>query len=451
MDNNTTTVHTPYEDMLHYILDHGEAKEDRTNTGTRSVFGAQLRYDLSKGFPLITTKKVNFHAVVGELLWFLRGDTNIKFLQDNNVKIWNEWASDSGNLGPVYGAQWRQWYHVGENGYKLIVDDVPTKKDIPATRERFPEDVSYDNEPPHSRVAAARRESFVADCIIKSRAARTANSKDNADSPRVGEAVALSDDNIVAWWAEKFYDDNISPAWRNLDNFLQDLSTIPGYSYYVAHPNDYVLSTLYFGTSILSPTSAIFLPRWYEEELQHEEKKRPTVVYTNMDGHSYIMRRKVIHDQIADIVDMVRTQPDSRRIILNAWNVAAVGDMALPPCHTLFQLYVRGGKISGQLYQRSADMFLGVPFNIASYSLLIHMIARLTGYEVGEFVWTGGDCHIDDNHIEAVQEQLSRQPRDYPTLRFNNDPSTPLWDYDFSDIEVEGYNPHPFIKAPVAV
>ncbi|OFL91623.1 thymidylate synthase [Corynebacterium sp. HMSC055D05] len=264
-------VKTPYEDLLRDVLENGTEKGDRTGTGTRSVFGRQIRYDLSESFPLLTTKKVFFKGVVGELLWFLRGDSNVRWLQDNGIRIWNEWADADGELGPVYGVQWRSW---------------PTPD----------------------------------------------------------------------------------------------------------------------------------------------------------GGHV---------DQIAEALATLKKNPDSRRNLVSAWNVSELDQMALMPCHLMFQLYVADGRLSMQVYQRSADMFLGVPFNIASYALLTHMFAQQAGLEVGELIWTGGDCHIYNNHIEQVREQLSREAREYPQLKLRKAKS--LFDYDFDDIEVVGYDPHPTIKAEVSV
>jgi thymidylate synthase len=264
-------IPTPYEDLLRLVLEQGAAKSDRTGTGTRSLFGHQMRFDLSEGFPLITTKKVHLKSVVYELLWFLRGDSNVSWLREHGVSIWDEWASDTGDLGPVYGVQWRSW---------------PTPS---------------------------------------------------------GEHV----------------------------------------------------------------------------------------------------------DQISAAVNLLRTDPDSRRIIVSAWNVGEIPQMALAPCHALFQFYVADGRLSCQLYQRSADLFLGVPFNIASYALLTHMMAAQAGLGVGDFVWTGGDCHIYDNHVEQVTEQLTRDPRPYPKLVLAQRDS--IFDYSYDDVVVEDYHPHPAIKAPVAV
>ena len=264
-------IPTPYEDLLRRVTETGSVKADRTGTGTRSVFGAQLRYDLAEGFPLITTKKVHLKSIVYELLWFLRGDSNVRWLQENGVTIWDEWADPDGELGPVYGVQWRSW---------------PTPS---------------------------------------------------------GEHI----------------------------------------------------------------------------------------------------------DQIQAALDLLKSDPDSRRNIVSAWNVGEIPQMALPPCHAFFQFYVADGKLSCQLYQRSADLFLGVPFNIASYALLTHMMAQQAGLEVGDFIWTGGDCHIYDNHVEQVTEQLSREPYPYPKLELRQADS--IFDYTYDDVQVVDYEHHPAIKAPVAV
>ena len=267
------TVPTPYEDMLKDVLENGTPKSDRTGTGTISVFGRQIRYDLSNGtLPLITTKRVHFKSVALELLWFLRGDSNVRWLQERGVSIWNEWADEDGELGPVYGVQWRSW---------------PTPD----------------------------------------------------------------------------------------------------------------------------------------------------------GGHI---------DQIAELMEQLRENPDSRRHIVSAWNVAEIKNMALPPCHAFFQFYIANGKLSCQLYQRSADTFLGVPFNIASYSLLVHMMAQQLGLEPGEFVWTGGDVHIYDNHIEQVKTQLEREPYEYPALHYARKRES-IFDYELEDVIVENYQHHPGIAAPIAV
>lgn len=261
-----------YLELLQHILDKGTRKQDRTGTGTISTFGYQMRFDLQKGFPLVTTKKLHLRSIIYELLWFLKGDTNIKYLNDHKVRIWNEWADENGDLGPVYGHQWRSWR-------------APNGKHI---------------------------------------------------------------------------------------------------------------------------------------------------------------------DQISEIIDQIKNNPDSRRIIVSAWNVADIPQMALAPCHALFQFYVADGKLSLQLYQRSADVFLGVPFNIASYCLLLHMVAQVCNLKVGEFIHTFGDVHIYNNHIDQVNLQLTREPRPLPTLKLNPDRKD-IFSFQYEDFSIDGYDPHPHIKAEVAV
>ena len=261
-----------YLDLMRHVLDHGNDKSDRTGTGTRSVFGWQMRFDLAAGFPLLTTKKLHTKSIIHELLWLLSGDTNIRYLKENGIRIWDEWADANGELGPVYGAQWRRWQ---------------------------------------------------------------------------------------------------SPDGRQID-------------------------------------------------------------------------------QIAELLDSLKNNPDSRRHMVSAWNPSDVPKMKLPPCHALFQFYVAGGKLSCQLYQRSADIFLGVPFNIASYALLTMMIAQVLDLQLGDFVWTGGDCHLYSNHLEQAQLQLTRTPLSLPTMRLN--PAVKdLFAFRFEDFTLEGYDPQPHIAAPVAV
>ncbi len=265
-------MYSPYEDLLRHIQKQGVFKTDRTGTGTQSIFGHQMRFDLREGFPLITTKKVHWRSVALELLWFLRGDGNVRWLQERGVSIWDEWAREDGSLGPVYGVQWRSW---------------PT------------------------------------------------------------------------------------PDGRHVD-------------------------------------------------------------------------------QISEVLTQIKSNPDSRRLLVSAWNVADLPHMALMPCHCLFQFYVAQGRLSCQLYQRSADVFLGVPFNIASYALLTHMVAQQCDLEVGDFVWTGGDCHLYSNHTEQVALQLSRQPFPFPQLHIRQRPAN-MFGYELEDFELVGYEHHPAIKAPVAI
>ena len=258
--------------MMRHVRETGAKKEDRTGTGTLSVFGHQMRFDLGKGFPLVTTKKLHIRSIIYELLWFLKGESNTSYLKDNGVSIWDEWANDDGELGPVYGVQWRNW-------------------------------------------------------------------------------------------------------------------------------------------------------------------PKP-------DGSSV--------DQISELIDMIRNNPDSRRLMVNAWNVGEIENMALPPCHCMFQFYIADGKLSCQLYQRSADIFIGVPFNIASYALLTHMVAQQCDLKVGEFIWTGGDCHLYQNHLEQADEQLQREPLALPRLAIKRHPDT-IFGYEYEDFEILNYESHPHIRAAVAV
>lgn len=267
-----TETNSSYEQLMAQVLEHGNQKTDRTGTGTLSIFGHQMRFDLAQGFPLVTTKKIHLKSIIYELLWFLRGDSNVRWLQEHGVSIWDEWADADGELGPVYGVQWRSW-----------------------------------------------------------------------------------------------------PA---------------------------------------------------------------------PDGGKV--------DQISNLIAQIKKTPDSRRLMVSAWNPAEVSQMALPPCHVLFQFYVANNKLSCQLYQRSADIFLGVPFNIASYALLTHMIAQQCDLEVGDFIWTGGDCHLYSNHLEQAKLQLSREPYAFPTLKILRRPES-IFDYCYEDFEVENYQHHPHIKGDVAV
>jgi thymidylate synthase len=326
-----------YHDLLRRILDEGVRKHDRTGTGTLSVFGHQMRFDLSQGFPLVTTKKLHLKSIVHELLWFLKGDTNVGFLQEHGVRIWDEWADEKGDLGPVYGKQWRSW----------PITNAPA-------------------------------------------------------GARFGEGARVRKTKGSSW------------NGRVVGFYKTDLTPI-GYA---------VESEREPGSVQIYPETALELV---------EACGRPHTI-----------------DQISDVIAEINRNPDSRRLIVSAWNPADLDRMALAPCHCLFQFYVAEGRLSCQLYQRSADAFLGVPFNIGSYALLTQMMAQATGLQPGDFVHTFGDAHLYLNHLEQARLQLSRDPRALPQLRLN--PSVrSLFDVSFDDIAIEGYEPHPAIRAPVAV
>jgi thymidylate synthase len=311
-----------YQELLQDILTNGTKKEDRTGTGTISVFGRQMRFDLSEGFPLVTTKRVPFRLIASEMLWFMKGDTNIRYLLQHNNHIWNEWA-------------FKKWVESADyTGPDMHNFGLRSQQD-----ENFK--LQYD----------AQMDEFV--------------------------KKVLEDDEFAKQYGE--LGDVYGKQWRD---------------------------------------------------------------WTTTQGGTI--------DQLKDVIHMIKTNPDSRRLIVSAWNPEDIPSMALPPCHTLFQFYVADGKLSCQLYQRSADTFLGVPFNIAGYALLTHLIAHECGLGVGEFVHTIGDAHIYTNHMDQIQTLLSREPRELPTLKLNKDVAS-MFDFDVSDIEILDYNPHPTIKAPVAV
>ncbi|NRF90328.1 thymidylate synthase [Paenibacillus frigoriresistens] len=311
-----------YQELLQDILTNGTKKEDRTGTGTISVFGRQMRFDLSEGFPLVTTKRVPFRLIASEMLWFIKGDTNIRYLLQHNNHIWNEWA-------------FKKWVESADySGPDMSNFGLRSQQD-----ETFK--LQYDEQ---------------MDAFVKK---------------------VLDDDEFAKQYGE--LGDVYGKQWRD---------------------------------------------------------------WTTTQGGTI--------DQLKDVIHMIKTNPDSRRLIVSAWNPEDIPSMALPPCHTLFQFYVADGKLSCQLYQRSADTFLGVPFNIAGYALLTHLIAHECGLGVGEFVHTIGDAHIYTNHKDQIQTLLSREPRELPTLKLNKDVAS-IFDFDVSDIEMLDYNPHPTIKAPVAV
>lgn len=317
-----SSLEKDYLNLAKLILEEGTEKHDRTGTGTKSIFGHQIRFDLSKGFPLLTTKRVPFSLIKSELLWFLKGDTNIKYLLQHKNHIWDEWAFE-----------------------RFIKSKDYSGPDMTDFGRRAVKDPEFN-------------------LVYK-------------------EQMALFCENILN-------DDTFAKKYGELGNI-------------------------------------------YGSQWRHWKTSQGETI-----------------DQLQDVINMIKNNPDSRRLIVSAWNPEDVPNMALPPCHTLFQFYVADGKLSCQLYQRSADVFLGVPFNIASYALLTHLIAHETGLEVGDFVHTFGDAHLYLNHLDQINEQLSRDIRDFPTLALNNNKQS-IFDFDMEDIVIEGYNPHPTIKAPIAV
>lgn len=454
-----SNINTPYENLLEKIKSEGVHKEDRTGTGTVSLFGQQLRYDLSEGFPLLTTKKVYTKGVIEELLWFLNGDTNARTLQDNDVHIWDEWAEENGNLGPIYGNQWRKWY-----GYSDKVEQIKIPSDSY-------EEYSDENIPEEPQIAGVGY--FDEEMDLEE-----AHSK----------IFRLWQLMIWTCYDEEFIGYNggeitVSPFWLNYENFKKTIHLVPGYYHWDTN-STFILDATYFASGVYSPDTTIFLSRenisninnngnaievngvLYENIEQWDAVYGRTLQQHVSDGKEfrginqedvkvlnpepgYVYRRVFVHDQIQNLVDTLKENPNSRRMIVSAWNVSDIDSMALPACHIAFQVYVANGKLSLAVNQRSADMFLGVPFNIASYALLTHILAQQTGFEVGELIWNGGDVHVYLNHANQVDEQLSREPREYPILKLNK--AENIFSYTIDDIEFEGYDPHPTIEAEVSV
>lgn len=442
-------MNTEYEDLLKKVLKKGSNKGDRTGTGTISSLGHQMRFDLSEGFPLITTKKVYTRAIIGELLWFLNGDTKNSNLSEQKIRIWNEWQNSDGTIGPGYSAQWRAWYSPSN---KVI--SVPIREDRYADFEyAITEDDQYNTDD------AARYE------------------KNVHGTGFLGKEVKDTPDKVKALWFnlmssvynkdDENYDGSktVSPIWHSLEMFAKTINTVPGYHKWISDPG-YVLDANYFASNVYSPNTTVFLhedsdaifdhvilvkgnryANLVEAEYADELKEGSWMIeYPRKD---YVWRKQVFVDQISEVIETLKTNPDSRRMIVSAWNAPELDNMALMPCHAFFQFYVADGKLSCQLYQRSADLFLGVPFNIASYALLTHMVAQQVGLEVGDFVWTGGDCHIYNNLIEQVEEQITREPYPFPTLKLNK--AVDIFSYTIDDVVIEGYQSHPAIKGKVSV
>ena len=445
-------INTAYEDALQLVSNDGIRKSDRTGTGTTSIFGHQMRFNLQDGFPLITTKKVFMRGIAEELFWFINGNTNAGWLQKKKVGIWNEWAPASGDLGPVYGASWRALYAPSEHIIQVLkaidhnANFVYPYKDENITDENYPEryiknvyGVGFLGE---DRVIQERTYDLWVSLL-----SRCYNVEDSqyAQNGAVGVTV--------------------SPIWHSYEYFAMTLSEAPGYHAWVSG-EDLQLNKDYLASDVYSPSTTVFISDSRVEGILPGDQ--PVV---SVNGNKYltleasgktsdeveyiaptpgkVWRKRLYIDQVEDVIEQIKNNPDSRRMIVMAWNPPALPDQALPPCHAFFQFYVADGKLSCQLYQRSADMFLGVPFNIASYALLVHMIAQQTDLEVGDFIWTGGDCHIYDNHQEQVKLQLSREAYPFPTLNLKKKSS--IFEYSFEDIEIVDYKSHPGIKGEVAV
>lgn len=502
------TIDRQYEDLLEDILKNGKSKGDRTGTGTISKFGAQIRYDLSKGFPLITTKKVFMRGISEELFWFLNGDTNVKTLQDKNVHIWDEW---------------RKPYNFNR---EIVLINKKHKNTDNWEKPEWTKEEFYE--------------------LFNDENGEIYNSLNKVDQALFTEWMHMMVRCYYSDETQKGYyepDNSVVKEWFNYENFLNDAKKLPHYWYWkesmfgkLNQPMH--LNIGYYDANYYGPDSCVWLDPMeeacygitvtvYKEEngeykcagqekvngeyvikitdpignakiyideeiaarklkvklLELKDDSLITIENSKNDYTGYtvekvyppenkLFRLKLIEDgelgnvygaqwrnwetkngefidQISELIENLKKNPDSRRHIISAWNVGEIDNMALPPCHTLFQFYVVDGKLSCQLYQRSGDYFLGVCYNLASYSLLTHMIAQQVGLEVGDFIWTGGDVHIYNNHIEQVKEQLSREPYPFPTIKLNK--AKDIFSYTWDDIEIVDYKSHPAINAPIAV
>lgn len=527
-----------YLNLLNHILENGIEKTDRTGTGTLSTFGYQMRFNLNDGFPLLTTKKLHLKSIIHELLWFLSGDTNIKYLNDNGVRIWDEWANKDGDLYNVYGAQWRRW-EIGRLNSNII--SVPIKnngKNYYPEQPIFNKDI-WQTEAADDLVGKIIKKNNICVKVLK-RSRKGNNSyyiiqyenghlheisrpnlkyclptfKNSDHGGFLGNLENYDPTNIIhkkirIMWSNmmqrchnkkhplyKFYGGvgiYVDSEWRIFANFLKDIKQVINYSIWESNPSQYSLDKDYFGGLYYGKDSCIFLPNKYNRDISKSYTYGPGVKwiltapngtkyescfignllkdhnlkvdsnyfkkYKTYKGYKlelvlpddgYLYRNQIFIDQISNLIKNIKTNPDSRRLIVSAWNPADIDVMALPPCHCLFQFYVANNKLSCQLYQRSADIFLGVPFNIASYSLLTMMVAQVCNLELGDFVHTLGDAHLYKNHIEQAKLQLTRVPHNLPYININKNVKN-IFDFKYEDFTLENYIFYPHIKAEVAV
>jgi len=519
-----------YLELLQDILDNGIEKSDRTGTGTYSLFGRQMRFNLQDGFPLLTTKKLHTKSIIHELLWFLKGDTNIKYLNDNGVKIWDEWADENGDLSNVYGAQWRRWQTFSE---RLVLVQVRTPDDSLAT-------------PPPSfiEVDSASKDDLVGEVFSNNQGLkfqikrnlgtvdgssrylvqfceslgavttqrlnlRRGQVKDPYHKTVAGVGYLGNTENLI--YNERLYNlwgsmiarcynkkhqmyrlyggrgVSVSNEWHCFADFIKTIGQVPFYSHWKNNPGGFQLDKDYFGANQYSKKTTIFLKKKDNVGLTTQTGKVfklkdkmfiaqwELARFLNVHGQNvsnwvltgkdksgtfkdveiiepppgFVYRKQRLADQIDWVINEIKRDPNSRRLIVSAWNPIDLPDMALPPCHCLFQFYVVNGKLSCQLYQRSGDYFLGCPFNIVSYSLLTMMIAQQCDLDLGEFVYTLGDTHLYKNHIEQTKLQLTREPRPLPKMIINK--ATSIFDYKYEDFNLVDYNPWPHIKASVSI
>lgn len=440
----------PYLDLMQDILDNGYQKGDRTGTGTLSVFGRQLHFDLSEGFPLLTTKKLHIRSIIYELLWFLNGDTNIQYLTDNNVHIWSSWANEQGELGPIYGNRWRSW----GQPKSIIAPKPKLRSGLKATYLGVANGSNKEGHP-----LKKTWEGMIARCYDQNNIGYHLYG---------GKGVHVVDDWLEF---EKFASDakQLPSSCPNGEKLVLDKDGIGNGFVYGPDTCQWVTprenSLLKWDKSVVLKNQQgdeflVSNPTQFciDQHLPEDANKNLSDLWTGRKnakeryGFSLVScnPRKQSIDQISQVINDIKTNPDSRRLIVSSWDVSWVNYMALPPCHLLFQFYVADGKLSCQLYQRSADTLIGLPFNIASYALLTHLVAQQCDLAVGEFVWTGGDVHLYLNHLEQARLQLTRKPYPLPQLKIKRKADS-IFTYQFEDFEILDYQAHPHIKAAVAV
>lgn len=534
-----------YRELLLDVMANGESSGDRTGTGTTKVFGRQMRFDLKAGFPMVTGKKVPFRSVIGELLWFISGDTNIKWLNDNGITIWDEWASTEGHLNRIYGAQWRSW-EVADWTHSVCEVKIrhggvdapfkPTAEPIPALCDQQIEDDFVGRHITNNsgdwftvvgkmRSNGSKNSTYVVrfdntqSIVQASRPSlRSGSIKDPYKITVYGQGCLGIYNEITPirkrahtlWYnmMKRCYDPNlpeycfyggngvfVDREWRCFANFLRDIHNIPYFAKWVENPSQYDLDKDYFGAMSYGPSTCIFLPTKYNQALSNIDGskyiatnkltgkkyeftiqslfarqhgiKHSQVISTAINNSptsstkmwtfervyprpGYLYRQRLMIDQLQRAIDTIKTNPDSRRIIVNAWNPSDLEDMALPPCHMFFQFQVSSKGLSCHMYQRSVDCFLGLPFNIASYAALTHMVANVCNLPVHELIWSGGDVHIYNNHIDQVNEYLSRQTYDLPKLSIAGNHDN-IDSFEITNFALIGYECGPTIKADVSI
>lgn len=427
-----------YLALVDNVLTNGTKKRNRTGVDTISIFGPQMRFDLRDNtIPLLTTKKMFTRGVIREILWYLQGSDNIKYLQDNDVHIWDEWAAHDGHLRKVYGYQWRRWEAPNSNE-TVMIDCLPPPSNIAETLNSLP--------------ALHNIQSPLANVWLDIRIAQSRGSY-------------------------------VSDEWSKYEDFERDIKSVVNYTSWLCAPDEWILSQHYYGSNSFGPSTSIFLKKSYAEQLATEYATKSAIGSTLPDPvHPLgkVERVRQYFDQIDDLIQTLRANPDDRRMIVTAWNVADVPGMALPPCHYTFQVYTRplsheeraarsdtrkkstitteeldelgvpSRELSMILNQRSCDVGLGVPFNIVQYSILMRMICHVVNMTPGDFIWNGGDAHIYENHVEQLKRQLKLDPKDSPMLHFRNQISN-IDRFNYEDFEIVGYSSHPTLKMDVAV